>query len=37
LSKVRAGKFWLMGYPDNSAPDLVDQLPSLLEYLKWFK
>jgi len=34
LSEARAGKFLLMGYAGNSAPDHVDQLHSLLEYLK---
>jgi hypothetical protein len=37
LSEVRAGKFLLLGYAGNSAPDHVDQLHSLPEYLRWFK
>ncbi|HNG29815.1 MAG TPA: hypothetical protein PK012_08850, partial [Blastocatellia bacterium] len=37
LSEVRAGRFLLVGYAGNSAPDHVDQLHSLPEYLKWFK
>lgn len=35
LSEVRAGKFLLIGYAGNTAPDHVDQLHSLPEYLKW--
>ena len=34
LSEVRAGKFLLMGFAGNSAPDHVDQLHSLPVYLK---
>ncbi|MEO6725046.1 MAG: hypothetical protein ABIU20_07300 [Blastocatellia bacterium] len=37
LSEVRAGKFLLVGYAGNSAPDHVDQLHSLPDYLKWFR
>ena len=37
LSEVRAGKFLLIGYAGNSAPDHVDQLHSLPDYLRWFK
>ena len=37
LSELRAGKFLLIGYAGNSAPDHVDQLHSLPEYLKWLK
>jgi hypothetical protein len=37
LSESRAGKFLLLGYAGNSAPDHVDQLHSLPEYLKWLK
>ena len=37
LSETRAGGFLLIGYAGNSAPDHVDQLHSLPEYLKWFK
>jgi hypothetical protein len=34
LSEVRAGRFALLGYAGNSAPDHVDQLHSLGEYLR---
>ena len=37
LSEVRKGKFLLIGYAGNSAPDHVDQLHSLPEYLKWLR
>lgn len=37
LSEVRRGKFLLIGYAGNSAPDHVDQLHSLPDYLKWLK
>ncbi len=37
LSEVRIGKFLLIGYAGNSAPDHVDQLHSLPDYLKWFR
>lgn len=37
LSEVRAGKFLLVGYAGNSAPDHVDQFHSLPEYLKWLR
>lgn len=37
LSEVRAGKFWLVGLAGNTAPDHVDQLHSLPDYLKWFR
>lgn len=37
LSEARAGKFWVLGYAGNSAPDHVDQLHSLPAYLRWFK
>jgi hypothetical protein len=36
LSEVRRGKFYLAGFAGNSAPDHVDQLHSLPDYLKWF-
>jgi hypothetical protein len=36
LSEVRAGRFLLIGLAGNSAPDHVDQLHSLPEYLRWF-
>jgi hypothetical protein len=35
LSEVRKGKFVLLGYAGNSAPDHVDQFHGLPEYLKW--
>ncbi len=37
LSEVKRGKFWLLGFAGNSAPDHVDQLHSLPEYLRWLK
>jgi hypothetical protein len=37
LSEVRVGRFLLIGFAGNSAPDHVDQLHSLPEYLKWLK
>ncbi len=37
LSEARKGKFSLIGYAGNSAPDHVDQLHSLPEYLKWMR
>lgn len=37
LSEVRAERFLLIGYAGNSAPDHVDQLHSLPDYLKWFR
>jgi hypothetical protein len=37
LSDVRAGKFTLIGYAGNSAPDHIDQFHSLPEYLSWLK
>jgi hypothetical protein len=37
LSEVRAGRFSLMGFAGNSAPDHVDQFHSLPEYLKWLR
>ena len=37
LSEARRGGFRLSGYAGNSAPDHVDQLHSLPEYLKWFR
>jgi hypothetical protein len=35
LSEVRQGKLLLVGFAGNSAPDHVDELHSLPEYLKW--
>ncbi len=37
LSEARAGKFCLMGFAGNTAPDHVDQLHSLPEYLNWLR
>ena len=37
LSEARRGRFLLIGYAGNSAPDHVDQLHSLPEYLTWLK
>ena len=37
LSEAKAGKFLLRGFAGNSAPDHVDQLHSLPEYLKWLR
>ena len=37
LSEARAGRFVLIGYAGNSAPDHVDQLHSLPEYLRWLR
>jgi hypothetical protein len=37
LSDTRAGKFLLIGYAGNSAPDHVDQLHSLPVFLKWLR
>ena len=37
LSEARTGKFLLIGYAGNSAPDHVDQLHSLPVFLKWLK
>jgi hypothetical protein len=37
LSEAHAGKFRMVGYAGNSAPDHVDQFHSLTEYLKWMR
>ncbi len=37
LSEVKRGRFWLIGFAGNSAPDHVDQLHSLPQYLRWLK
>jgi len=37
LSEARAGKLLVIGYAGNTAPDHVDQLHALPDYLKWFK
>jgi hypothetical protein len=37
LGEARAGKFLLVGYAGNSAPDHVDQLHSLPVFLRWLR
>ena len=37
LSETRAGKFRILGYAGNSAPDHVDQLHSLPVFLRWLR
>jgi hypothetical protein len=37
LSEARAGRFRLLGFAGNSAPDHVDQLHSLPVFLKWIQ
>jgi len=37
IGEARAGRFLLIEYAGNSAPDHVDQLHSLPAYLKWLK
>jgi hypothetical protein len=37
LSEARAGRFLLAGFAGNAAPDHVDQLHSLPDYLKWLR
>jgi hypothetical protein len=37
LSEIRAGKFLMLGYAGNSAPDHVDQLHALPEFLKMLR
>lgn len=37
LNAARAGGFLLIGHVGNSAPDHVDQLHSLPEYLEWLR
>lgn len=37
LSEVRAGGFRMVGFAGNSAPDHVDQLHSLPEFLSWLR
>ncbi len=37
LSEARAGQFRVLGFAGNAAPDHVDQLHSLPDYLRWFK
>jgi hypothetical protein len=37
LSEVRRGRLLVIGFAGNSAPDHVDELHSLPEYLKWLR
>ncbi len=37
LSEARTGRFQIIGFAGNTAPDHVDQLHSLPEYLKWIR
>ena len=37
LSETKQGQFHLIGFAGNSAPDHVDQLHSLPEYLRWLR
>lgn len=37
LGEVRKGKLLMIGFAGNSAPDHVDELHSLPEYLKWLR
>lgn len=37
LSEARSGRFRLVGFAGNSAPDHIDQFHSLPEYLEWLK
>lgn len=37
LSEIRSGRFLMIGYAGNSAPDHVDQLHSLPTFLKWLR
>lgn len=37
LSEARAGKLLVIGYAGNTAPDHVDQLHALPEFLKWLR
>ena len=37
LSEARSGRLSVIGFAGNTAPDHVDQLHSLPEFLKWFK
>jgi hypothetical protein len=37
LSETRSGRFLLIGYAGNSAPDHVDQLHSLPVFLRWLR
>lgn len=37
VSEVKAGRLEMRGYAGNTAPDHVDQLHSLPEYLKWVR
>lgn len=35
LSETKKGQFWVLGFAGNAAPDHVDQLHSLPDYLAW--
>jgi hypothetical protein len=37
LSEVKEGQFQVAGFAGNSAPDHVDQLHALSDFLKWFR
>jgi len=37
LSEARSGNFLMLGFAGNSAPDHVDQLQSLPEFLSWIR
>ncbi len=37
LGEVKQGRFMLIGYAGNSAPDHIDQLHSLPHFLRWLK
>ena len=37
LSEARSGRLSVIGFAGNTAPDHVDQLHSLADYLKWFR
>lgn len=37
ISEIREGRLWILGFAGNSAPDHVDQLHALPEYLRWIQ
>ena len=37
LSEVRSGKFLMIGFAGNSAPDHIDQVHSLPDYVRWLR
>jgi hypothetical protein len=37
LSEAKAGNLLIIGYAGNSAPDHVDQLHGLPDYLRWLQ